>query len=265
MAFAKLPPGYSAPDRHPITKYGQLKVQNSEQMRAFWILTFFSFLLIGCQQSAAPDVPQANINNLEEALDQMSEPEQVAVLYYAQHLSAGDTEKEINRLWKQLSDEERVELIAFATNTDKMAPSFFLELASSFRTSSRVQRIGESSKQKPAQTRNASEGPLAEMELDHLEHDFGRILDYEVVRHTFKFTNTGEAPLLIEEVSGTCGCTAPTWTTEPIAPGESGTVEVEYNPAGKSGRERQALTITANTRTTPIRIFVLADVVSAEK
>ncbi|WP_338410763.1 DUF1573 domain-containing protein [uncultured Flavobacterium sp.] len=48
-------------------------------------------------------------------------------------------------------------------------------------------------------------------------------------KRTFEFTNTGDAPLEIRNVKSTCGCTIPTKPTEPIMPGESDVIEVQYN------------------------------------
>ncbi|WP_412062887.1 DUF1573 domain-containing protein [Rubrivirga sp. IMCC45206] len=55
------------------------------------------------------------------------------------------------------------------------------------------------------------------------------------VTHTFRFTNAGDAPLRLVAVEASCGCTTPSWTQEPVAPGASGAVEVAYDPAGRPG------------------------------
>ncbi|WP_205500640.1 DUF1573 domain-containing protein [Rufibacter psychrotolerans] len=89
--------------------------------------------------------------------------------------------------------------------------------------------------------------PKPVMTFKETEHDFGNIKADKKVSHTFSFTNTGKAPLVIESASATCGCTVPEWPKEPIAPGESGTIKVEFDPVGKSGQQSKQITITANT------------------
>ncbi len=46
---------------------------------------------------------------------------------------------------------------------------------------------------------------------------------------TFKYTNTSQSPVLIKSAQGSCGCTVPKYKQEPIAPGESGFIEVRYD------------------------------------
>lgn len=48
-------------------------------------------------------------------------------------------------------------------------------------------------------------------------------------KRKFEFTNIGDAPLIISNVKSSCGCTVPTKPTEPIMPGKSDIIEVQYN------------------------------------
>ena len=59
--------------------------------------------------------------------------------------------------------------------------------------------------------------------------DFGDINEGDPAVHIFKFTNTGEAPLVIYNATGSCGCTVPKWSKEPIAPGATGEIKVSFN------------------------------------
>lgn len=78
-------------------------------------------------------------------------------------------------------------------------------------------------------------------------HDFGKIKEGESVTHIFKFKNTGKVPLTITAARGSCGCTVPEWSKEPVQPGASGEVKVVFNSAGKSGTQSKTVTLTANT------------------
>jgi hypothetical protein len=61
---------------------------------------------------------------------------------------------------------------------------------------------------------------------------------------SFEFTNTGDAPLIISNVLSTCGCTIPSYSTEPIMPRKSGKIEIKYNLA--PGPIRKTITVESN-------------------
>ena len=78
-------------------------------------------------------------------------------------------------------------------------------------------------------------------------HDFGTINEGDVVEHIFTFTNNGEAPLIIANAKGSCGCTVPTWPKQPIKPGESAKVVAKFNTAGKPNKQVKSITLFTNT------------------
>ena len=102
-------------------------------------------------------------------------------------------------------------------------------------------------------TPQASE-KMAEIKFDSLTHDFGKFpADDPVLKCTFRFTNTGDAPLIIHQAISSCGCTVPAYTKDPIKPGESGTIDVTYNGKGKfAGRFKKSITIRSNAHETPV-------------
>lgn len=78
-------------------------------------------------------------------------------------------------------------------------------------------------------------------------HDFGDVVQGDKVEHTFKFTNTGNAPLVITNVQVTCGCTTPKgWERDPIEPGASSEITLGFNSTGKYGRQKKVVTIVSN-------------------
>ena len=94
---------------------------------------------------------------------------------------------------------------------------------------------------------NAEENKtFAAFTFEETEFDFGNIAQGDVVKHSFKFTNTGEAPLMISDIKTTCGCTTPQYTKDPVAPGEAGEILVQFNSSGKSGVINKRVTIYAN-------------------
>ena len=78
-------------------------------------------------------------------------------------------------------------------------------------------------------------------------HEFGTIKEGEKVSYIFKYKNTGENPLILEDVRPSCGCTLPEWTKDPIAPGAEGLIKVVYNSEGRPGEFHKTITVIANT------------------
>jgi hypothetical protein len=85
------------------------------------------------------------------------------------------------------------------------------------------------------------------MTFEHTDFDYGTVKEGEKVKHVYKFKNTGKEPLIISSAKGSCGCTVPKWPSEPIAPGASGQIDVEFDSKGKPGKQTKRVTVTANT------------------
>ncbi len=90
-------------------------------------------------------------------------------------------------------------------------------------------------------------GPTTTIAFAETEFNFGQVKAGEKVQHVYKFTNTGDEPLVISNAKGSCGCTVPSWPKEPIGIGEEGEILVEFNSKGKSGNQTKTVTITGNT------------------
>lgn len=95
------------------------------------------------------------------------------------------------------------------------------------------------------QKQDTGDGPKMEFEMS--DYDFGDLDEGPKAKVSFKFTNTGNKPLILSDVKASCGCTTPYWPKEPIMPGKSETITAEYNTQGRPGPFNKAITITANT------------------
>jgi hypothetical protein len=104
------------------------------------------------------------------------------------------------------------------------------------------------------------QGPTTLIRYDGERFDFGVADEGEVVKHTFKFTNVGKDPLLINNAKGSCGCTVPTWPKEAIPPGGTGEIKVEFNTKGKPGMQSKRVTVTANTNPTETFLEIKGEV-----
>jgi hypothetical protein len=85
------------------------------------------------------------------------------------------------------------------------------------------------------------------IKFDNEWHDFGTLLQGEVVTYSFHFTNTGNKPLIISSVKSSCGCTVGDYPREPIEPGKNGTIKVTYDSKGHHGFQSRTLTVMTNT------------------
>lgn len=92
-------------------------------------------------------------------------------------------------------------------------------------------------------------------------YDFGTIKEEAgKVTHRFEFINTGGGPLVIQNVTASCGCTAPDWTRKPIPPGSSGFVAATYNPAGRPGAFSKYLFVDSNAEQGRVRLTIKGEV-----
>ena len=106
----------------------------------------------------------------------------------------------------------------------------------------------------------------AELTFDTLRHDFGKFSKDEPLVHcAFAFTNTGTAPLIIHQAFASCGCTIPTYTKEPIKPGEKGEIKVTYNGTGKfPGHFKKSITVRTNGAVEMTRLYIEGDMTEAK-
>ena len=91
------------------------------------------------------------------------------------------------------------------------------------------------------------EGLLPVINFERTDHDFGTITEGQKVSYTYKISNTGEAPLIIQSAQPSCGCTVPTFSKDPIPVGGSGFVTAEFDSSGKPGINNKTITVTSNT------------------
>ena len=98
--------------------------------------------------------------------------------------------------------------------------------------------------------------------FEKTEHDFGKINESDGrVSVVFEFKNEGMAPLILSNVRASCGCTTPTWTKEPVEPGQTGSITVTYNPNGRPGRFQKTVTITSNAKEPTVKVYIKGEVI----
>lgn len=140
------------------------------------------------------------------------------------------------------SDTEVVDLNT--TSNDAVSSN----LASGNESEEELKRAAEQRNKENEEREKALAASQTTLSFDVEEHDFGIIPKDTPVSKTFIVTNTGKNPLIISDAKASCGCTVPKKPEEPIAPGDSGEIEVTFT--SKPGQEGTAInktiTVTAN-------------------
>ncbi len=90
-----------------------------------------------------------------------------------------------------------------------------------------------------------TQAQTAKITFEETTIDYGEIEKGADGVRVFKLTNTGDAPLVIEDIKSTCGCTIPKKPAGPIMPGASDSIEVIYD-TNRVGPIRRAISVYSN-------------------
>lgn len=103
--------------------------------------------------------------------------------------------------------------------------------------------------------------PKTNIAFDQDHFNFGKVKIGEKVRHSFKFKNIGQNPLMISDAQASCGCTIPSFSNKPIMPGNEGEIMVEFNTTGRKGENHKSVMVFSNATRDKIAISFDAEVV----
>jgi hypothetical protein len=115
------------------------------------------------------------------------------------------------------------------------------------------------------QNPNSAEGYDNSTKMPHITfendmHDFGTLMAGENISYSFKFTNTGNADLIISECDASCGCTVADFPRERIAPGKTGYVTVSFRSQGMQGKQMKDVVVVSNSQPAHTRLRITATV-----
>lgn len=97
--------------------------------------------------------------------------------------------------------------------------------------------------------------------FDEVTHDFGKVFDTTPRKWKATFKNTGSEKLIISQVRPGCGCTAATMEKYEFEPGESGAIDLTWNPAG-SGEVQKPVSVSSNDKAEALKtIYIKANIV----
>ncbi len=105
---------------------------------------------------------------------------------------------------------------------------------------------------------------MPNIEFEEVVIDYGTIDQGAEPYRYFKFTNSGQAPLIIKNAKGSCGCTVPEWPKKPILPGESDEIKVRYDTK-RVGNFRKTVRLTTNASEEPITLTIKGEVLKVEE
>ncbi|MCF8715867.1 DUF1573 domain-containing protein [Joostella atrarenae] len=91
--------------------------------------------------------------------------------------------------------------------------------------------------------------------------DYGEIAKGSDGVRVFEFTNTGAVPLVVTNVRSSCGCTIPKKPKGPVAPGETGVIEVKYD-TNRVGPIRKTITVESNAATPTVAVKIKGTVLA---
>ncbi|MCK6648354.1 MAG: DUF1573 domain-containing protein [Bacteroidia bacterium] len=110
-----------------------------------------------------------------------------------------------------------------------------------------------------AQQQNVpTDGAKIQFEIEVM--DYGTIEQNSNGDRKFKFKNVGNAPLIISNVQGSCGCLVLKWPKEPIMPGKTGVIVAHYDTQ-RIGKFEKTFTVTSNAFEQPFIVLKVKGVV----
>lgn len=105
----------------------------------------------------------------------------------------------------------------------------------------------------PAKAAPATPAGPNTMKFKEETHDFGNLQQGAPAVHEFVFSNTGKEPIIVQNAKGSCGCTVPSYSKDPVAPGKTGAIKVSYD-SKRVGPINKTVTVTSNVGTTVLHI-----------
>ncbi|HPS45604.1 MAG TPA: DUF1573 domain-containing protein [Bacteroidales bacterium] len=105
----------------------------------------------------------------------------------------------------------------------------------------------------------------AEITFEKLSHDYGTVTMDASGLTDFKFKNTGTEPLILSNVITTCGCTVPEWPKEPILPGKTGVIKINYTRMKTPGVINKQVKVISNAKNGDIILSIEGYILSKKE
>jgi hypothetical protein len=89
--------------------------------------------------------------------------------------------------------------------------------------------------------------PKTRITFEQINVELPEVVEGTQVKHSFSFKNTGNHPLIIYSAYGSCGCTVPEYSKDPVLPGEKGKINIVFDSNKRAGSNTKTVTVNANT------------------
>jgi len=116
----------------------------------------------------------------------------------------------------------------------------------------------------PMANRPESTVQLTRVKFKSTKLDLGKVMQGQKIRGAFEVTNIGDKPLTILGAEGSCGCTVPSYSKEPIAPGKTTKIDIEFDSSGKMGEQSKTVNVRMNTDVINYELIVNATVIPTD-
>lgn len=116
-----------------------------------------------------------------------------------------------------------------------------------------------------ADTRQAPLPDPTTVQVIDSAYNFGKVTEGEVVEFSYRFKNTGSKPLVISNVSATCGCTVPEKPEKPIQPGDIGFIKVKFNSQGRPGMAHKSVNVLSNAEPAFPELLLQGEVIKKDQ
>jgi len=192
--------------------------------------------------------------------------------FFTQCQEATTTKENVTETVKEVIEEQPVEEIKEAVDGSNLseAKSLAAALAAEKEAAKQVTITTEEAtkqvtatteaaadrKKEPAAPKKKKKKKRSKIKFEETTHKFGSIKTGDKVSHKFKFTNTGNAPLVIKNVDVSCGCTFPSYPFLPIKPGEEGEIDVTFNSEHKIGSQKPTVTVVTNGSPRTLKLYM---------
>lgn len=105
---------------------------------------------------------------------------------------------------------------------------------------------------------NESERKVTDVEVKDKSVSLGKFGWQQEQQAEFVLTNTGANPLVIDNITTSCGCTSIDYSKEPVRPGCSVSLNMKYK-AEHPGHFNKTITVYCNAKSSPIVLRIIGD------
>lgn len=102
------------------------------------------------------------------------------------------------------------------------------------------------------------------IEFEETEFDWGTVRQGEKVMHRFKFRNIGNAPLNIENITTSCGCTIAE-SSEVVAPNDYGQIDVTFSTGKRKGKKSKLIYVESNDEENQLQVLAIHGLIEEKK